>query len=188
MTGQNRGPGRLSRAEVAVAAREQARIAVNEMIAGSAGRTITQLRSKTLTWPGADGVEPEPVAGLEAACELERAAHALVEDYIRSAREAGRSWYEIGQALDLHWAAVASKESIADEAYDYALRYQPGTGRRTFSWTCPACQNRVTDNGPWPDLPGQEDGHAAGCARRTAQLDAWHRRTPGTDEEGIDNR
>jgi hypothetical protein len=33
-----------------------------------------------------------------------------------------------------------NNESIADEAYDYALRYQRGTGRRTFSWTCPACE------------------------------------------------
>src|SRR5258707_5210093 len=82
-------------------------------------------------------------------------------------------------AVDLHWAAVASEESIADDAYDYALRYQPGTGRRTFSWMCPACQHQVTDNGPWPDPPEQEDGHAADCARRTAQLDAWRRRTSG---------
>jgi hypothetical protein len=42
-------------------------------------------------------------ARLEAAHALERAVHDLVEDYIRQARQAGRTWYEIGQALDLHW-------------------------------------------------------------------------------------
>jgi hypothetical protein len=42
-------------------------------------------------------------ARLEAAHALEQAVHDLVEDYIRQARQAGRTWYEIGQALDLHW-------------------------------------------------------------------------------------
>jgi hypothetical protein len=179
MTGQNERSRRLSRAEVAAVASVRARTAVDEIVAESAGRTITELRSEALAWPGTNTLQPEPVACLESARELERAAHGLIEYYIRLAREAGRSWYEIGEALDLHWAAVASKESIADEAYDYALRYQPGTGRRTFSWMCPACQQQVTDNGPWPDPPEREDGHAADCARRTAQLDPWRRRSSG---------
>jgi hypothetical protein len=148
------------------------------MVAESAGRTITQLRSAALTWPATNTVLPEPVACLESARELERAAHELIERYIRLARETGRSWYEIGEALDLHLGAVASKESIADEAYGYALRYQPATGRRKVTWTCPACQQQITDNGPWPDPPEREDGHAAGCGRRTAQLDAWQPRPP----------
>ncbi len=179
MTGQNERSRRPSRADVAAAARIKATTAVDDMVAESAGRTTTQLRSTALTWPGTNTVQPEPVACLESARELERAAHELAERYICLARETGRSWHEIGEALDLHWAAAANKESIADEAYDYALRYQPGTGRRTFTWTCPACQQQVTDNGPWPDPPEQEDGHAADCARRTAQLDAWQRRPPG---------
>lgn len=79
-------------------------------------------------------MEPEPIACLEAARELERAAHAVQLGYIRLAREVGRNWYEIGDALDLHWAAVASKESIVDEAYDYALnlKWRPGGDRRSF--------------------------------------------------------
>jgi len=159
-------------------ARIKATTAVEEMIAESAGGTSTQLWSIALTWPGTNTVQPEPVACLESVRELERAAHELIERYIGLAREAGRSWHEIGEALDLHWAAAANKESTADEAYDYALRYQPGTGRRTFTWICPACQRQITDNGPWPDLPEQETGHAADCARRTAQLDAWQRLPP----------
>ncbi len=130
MTGQNERSRRPSRADVAAAARIKATTAVDDMVAESAGRTTTQLRSTALTWPGTNTVQPEPVACLESARELERAAHELAERYICLARETGRSWHEIGEALDLHWAAAANKESIADEAYDYALRYQPGTGLR----------------------------------------------------------
>ncbi len=111
--------------------------------------------------------------------ELERAAHELVEHYIRLAREAGRNWFEIGGALDLHCAAAASKESIADQAYDYALQYQPGTGRGTFSWMCPAFQQQVTENGPWPDPPEQEDG---ACHRLRSPL-CW-RDMSGTSPAG----
>lgn len=182
MTSQDKGLDRLSRIEFKKVAQENAQIAIDSIITAFAGRTITEPRSKALAWPGVNGIETEPVAGLEAAHELERAAHRLIEDYIRQAREAGRSWYEIGDALDLHSAAVYNKESVADEAYDYALRYQPGTGRRTFSWTCPACHNLITDNEPWPDPPGREDGHASDCSRRTAQLTAWQQRISGRQE------
>jgi hypothetical protein len=179
MTSHGPHPSRLSRAAVAAAATTRVATAVDGMVREAGARTITQLRSAALSWPGTNTVQPEPVAGLESARELERAAHVLVEHYIRLARETGRSWFEIGEALDLHWAAVANKESIADEAYDYALRYQPGTGRRTFSWRCPACQQEVGDNGPWPEPPRQEDGHAGDCPRRTTQLRAWQRRASG---------
>jgi hypothetical protein len=179
MASQNQRSSRLSRADVAASATTRATTAVNDMVSESGGRMITRLRSTALSWPGTNTVQPEPVSCLESALELERAAHGLIEHYIRLSREAGRSWFEIGDALDLLQAAAANKESIGDEAYDYALRYQPWPGRRTFSWMCPACQQQVRDNGPWPDPPGQEDGHAADCARRTAQLDAWRRRASG---------
>jgi len=179
MTSVNPRPSRLLRADIAASATARVTNAVDDMVRESGARTNTQLRSAELGWPGTNTVQPEPVAGLESARELERAAHTLIEHYIGLARETGRSWAEIGEALDLHWAAVASSESVADEAYDYALRYQPGTGRRTFSWRCPACQHRVNDNGPWPDPPGREDGHAANCARRAVQLRAWRRRASG---------
>ena len=176
MTSHNPRPSGLSRKSIAAAATTKVTTAVDDMIRESGARTVTQLRSTELSWPGTNTVQPEPVAGLESARELERAAHTLIEHYIRLARETGRSWFEIGEALDLHWAAVVNNESIADEAYDYALRYQPGTGRRTFSWRCPACQHQVGDNGPWPDPTRQEVGHAADCARRAAELHARRRR------------
>lgn len=167
------GPA-LSR-ELKATARAQATEAVQSIVAGLGGRTVLEVRSRSLTWPGVNGMEPEPLASLEAARELERAAHALQLGFIRLSRETGRSWSEIGDSLDLPWEAVVAKESIADMAYDYALSYQPdpAPGRRTFTWTCPACQQPITDHGPWPDLPNQQDGHKTDCPRWSAQLDQW---------------
>ncbi len=67
MTGQNERSRRLSRADVAAVASVRATTAVNEMVAESAGRTITELRSEALTWPGTNTLQPEPVACLESA-------------------------------------------------------------------------------------------------------------------------
>ena len=77
--------------------------------------------------------------------------------------------------MDLFWESVVSKESIADEAYDRALRLQnPNQVRdREFTWSCPACQQIVKDRGPWPALPKQETGHADGCQRWKDQVAAW---------------
>lgn len=115
------------------AARREVRCAVATMISESGGRTIARLWSTQQDWPGTNGITPEPVAGLEPAHAIEQAAHALIKDLIRQAREAGRSWHEIGEGLDLHWHPVLAKKSIADVAYDYALSYQAETGMRTFA-------------------------------------------------------
>ena len=135
-------------------------------IRGFGGQTVLPVQTRSIIWPGVNGVEPEPIACLEAARELERAAHALQLGYILQARQAGRNWYEIGEALDLHWAASANKESIV-EAYDYAqqLDWRPGLGRQVLTWTCPACQQTIIDHGPYGDLPEQQEGHAAECRR-----------------------
>jgi hypothetical protein len=179
MAGQIKSTGWALHQEIAAVALEKARVAVNEIVAEFAGRTVSQPKSRTVARPGMNSVEPEPAASLEAALALERAAHALIEGYIRLAREAGRSWLEIGNALDLLSAAAANQESVGDEAYGYALRYQVTPGSHTFWWTCPACRNRVTDHGPWLELPKQEDGHASDCARRNAHLTAWRQRQVG---------
>ena len=173
MTSQRQSSWFLSRADLEALARTRAATTVDDIVSDTGGRTSTRLASTALTSPGTNGVQPEPIASLETARELERAAHDLVEHYIRLARQAGRSWSEIGDALDLHWTAVVSDDSIADVAFDYAVQYKPSTGRRTFSWMCPACEREVSDKGPWSDPPEQEDGHAADCARRTSELDEW---------------
>jgi len=153
---------------------------VRDIVEGFGGQTVLPVRTRSITWPGVNGVEPEPIACLEAARELERAAHAVQLGYIRQAREAGRNWYEIGEALDLHWAASANKESIVIEAYDYALELgrRPGLDRQPFTWTCPACQKVISDRGPYGELPQQQEGHGGGCPRWAAEVADWEERRP----------
>ena len=119
-----------------------------------------QVQTRSLTWPGVNGVEPEPIACLEAVRELERAAHAMQFGYVRKARGAGRSWYEIANALDLHWAASANKKSVVVEAYDYALELgrRSGLDCQPLTWTCLACEQTITDHGPYGDLPSSRKG------------------------------
>jgi hypothetical protein len=121
----------------------------------------------------------EAVAALEAAHELEQAAHALAGEYVRQAREAGRSWEVIGDALGLLFLASANKIGVGEQAHDYALAYDHRPGPRTYTWPCPACEQTITDHGPYPDVPGQEEGHDPACTRRTAQLAAWEEQRSG---------
>lgn len=141
------------------------------------GDNYRLLKTRPDIWPPIDTTPSEPLKRLVAARELEHAAHAAQQAFIREARETGQSWYEIGQALDLLWQAVGSGESVSDEAYDYALRYERTTAIRTpYTWTCQACQRVITDRGPWPFRPEQqEDGHAADCPRWTHRLEFWRR-------------
>ncbi len=169
------GETRLTRAELDTIARREARRAIDGAVAASGGRTLAHLRTSGRTWPGASTIEPEPIAQIESAHAIEQAARDLISEFIRLARQAGRNWYEIGNALDLHYHAVAAKISIAEVAHDYALDNQTSTGIHTFTWTCPACGRRITDQGPFRELPTQEEGHAGDCPRWTAELAEWSR-------------
>jgi hypothetical protein len=169
------GSARISRTGVETSAGREVRRAIDVMATEAAGRTIAHIRSTSLIWPGTNTVEPEPIVAIEAAHAIEQAAHSVLKDLIRLARQAGRNWYEIGEALDLHWEAVVAKESIADIAYDYALEYQADRGMRTFVWTCPACEQLITDQSPFNELPAQEEGHADDCRRWSAELAEWQR-------------
>jgi hypothetical protein len=101
---------------------------------------------------------------INAAHAIEAAAHALIQDLIRLAREAARSLYEIGDALDLDGQAVAARVALAEVAYDYALEYQVGKSMRWFAWTCPACHQLITDHGPLDEEQDREERHADECA------------------------
>lgn len=175
MTDMAAGSASPTTTSVETSARREVRRAVGTMLGEAAGRTVTLLRTTSSTLPGMNTVSPEPIAAIEAAHAIEQASHALIKDLIRLAREAGRSWYEIGAALDLHGAAVVEKVSITEVAYDYALSFQNDRLTRTFTWTCPACRQLITDQSPFRDFPDQEEGHAEDCARWTAELAEWRR-------------
>jgi hypothetical protein len=104
--------------QLRAAAHSRAGTVVQEIVAGFGRRTIHAVGSRTRTWPGTNAINPEPIACLEAEHELERVAHASHLGYIWLAREAGRKWREIGEALYLHLEAVVAKESISEVAHD----------------------------------------------------------------------
>jgi hypothetical protein len=159
-------------------ARERAEGAAREMAARFGSRTLSRGRPRLVAGPERDIPWLEAAAALEAAHLLERAAHALAGTYIRRAREAGLPWNLIGDALDLLPCASANKIGVGEQAHEYALSYWTGPGPRTYTWDCPACQQAVTDHGPYPDPARSEDGHDAACPRRTAELAAWEQHRP----------
>ena len=161
---------------IRTAAREKIGRAVRDMVLRLSGDPLTRIELPPSTQHTADLAGAHPLATLEAAAELEQAAHDLVAEHIRLARQAGRTWYQIADALHLCALACANGESAADEAFDFALKYRSIADHHDITWTCPACQQPITDHGPWDELPEQEEGHTADCPRRTAELAAWQAR------------
>lgn len=117
----------------------------------------------------------EPLAGAQAARDLENAARRAARDYIRQARETGHGWDHIGHALRLDPAEAGA--SPADAAYTYAAG-RPDTEApwqpRSFAWTCRTCDQHITDHGPVQGPADDEHGHTAGCSRHAAAIAAWN--------------
>lgn len=158
---------------IRAAARDKIGRAVRSMVLRLTGDPHGRVELPPVTQDTADLAGEHPLASLEAAAELEQAAHDLVAEHIRLAREAGRTWYQVADALHLHAVACVNKESARDEAFSFALQYHSIAKRGDIIWTCRACHQKITDHGPWDELPKQEDGHTADCPRRTAELAAW---------------
>ena len=107
--------------------------------------------------------EPEPLAGIRAATALRNAASRAVSDCARYAREDGKSWTEIGAAME-----------PARDQYSAFLAVASHLGRGpSFAWTCPACGQTVIDYGPEEGPNDSERGHGDGCERFVATIEAW---------------
>ena len=108
--------------------------------------------------------EPEPLAGIRAATALRNAASRAVSDCARYAREDGKTWTEIGAAME-----------PAHDQYSVFLSVASQLGRGpSFTWTCAACGQVVIDHGPEAGHPSDaEEGHSGGCSRFAAEIEAW---------------
>jgi hypothetical protein len=162
------------RARAEAAAHREARWTVEMMVAHETATTGFAARSTATNRQAVSAMALEPIAGLAAAQALELAAHSLIEELIRIARQAWHSWNDIGEALGLHRRAVVAGDSLAKVAFDYALSYQPSMERRTFTWRCLACDQLVTDHGPSGEPFDREEGHADRCGRWATELEEWH--------------
>ncbi len=154
------------------AARDQARRAAQRLALDAGAEPVTRP-----VFPGSDATvrDVAALAGARAARDLELAARRAARDYIRAARQDGHHWHQIAQALGLPPGAGTTGEA----AYDYAAGppdpdapWRP----RSFTWTCPSCDQAIADHGPDAGTPADaENGHASSfehLARRPAEYDA----------------
>ncbi|WP_226367839.1 hypothetical protein [Pseudonocardia sp. ICBG162] len=126
----------------------------------------------------------DPFAGIGAALLMRTVAEGQLYEYARAARAAGRSWDDIGAALDL---PSGEYRPVGEQAFDWLVcgrvpDSEPEGVRswRTPSayWRCPSCDGVVTDHGPCGSHPDDiESGHTDGCARHRADIAAWTART-----------
>ncbi|MDN5916086.1 MAG: hypothetical protein L0I76_13450 [Pseudonocardia sp.] len=131
----------------------------------------------------------DPLAGVRAADLLARVADAQRTDHARAARAAGRSWDEIGEALEL---PLDGDRPRGEAAFEWLIegRAPESTGPAdglfrtpTTWWRCSACGQQVSDRGPYESHPDDnEHGHTEGCPRRAAAIGAWRTRTAAEGE------
>jgi hypothetical protein len=152
------------------AARETARREIFRLARDSGAGLVTRPAYPMPNAPVTRDVEP--LAGARTALDLELAARGIARDYVRQAREAGHGWDQIAQALGLD----PSGEKLADLAFDYvAGRPDPEApwAPRYFRWTCPSCDQHITDRGPIQGPEDDELGHAHGCRRLAQAIADW---------------
>lgn len=121
--------------------------------------------------------KPAPLTGIRAAMTAQQAAKAVVRSYISTARSDGLTWEQIGDTLR-QAGAISGNDLTEDSPYYVAVaafEYAAGPAElfrdRTFGWTCPGCDKRVIDRGPYDGNPlATQFGHAAGCARLAAAI------------------
>ncbi len=118
----------------------------------------------------------EPLAGMRAARDIELGARHTAYGYIRTAREAGHGWHEIGTALGLAPGADADQvgQTVGEAAYTYAAgRPDTETARRygrAFAWTCQSCDRVIDDRGLCNGPADDERGHADRCPHLAATV------------------
>ncbi|RJL19278.1 hypothetical protein [Bailinhaonella thermotolerans] len=105
---------------------------------------------------------PDLLAAAWAARRLASLATMRARQYVVQAREAGRRWEDIGQALCLR---APHDLSLRDVTLEYALCGVDAEGRACVTWRCPACARMVREYVREADPAAAEHGHAADCAR-----------------------
>ena len=124
---------------------------------------------------GARTTEPvmDPAAAIRMSLMLRGAVDQQLHTYLRRARQAGLSWAQIGEALNLREYGEERGVSLAEAAYEYATdaEHTRPFDRLSFYWKCPACGAGVTDRGPYNTHPlDNEEGHAETCTRIAAAI------------------
>lgn len=170
------------------AAGEQARRLVREVAVDVFGAVVVETPIPGFTVLTDVGLD-DPLTGVRAALLLRGVVEGQLHGHARAARAAGRSWDEIGGALDLPDYEFDSRAEITFTWLVEGREPDPDTDALpTFRapsthWRCSSCDQPVTDRGPFESHPDDnETGHAPGCARHQADVAAWAARTGWEDE------
>lgn len=123
--------------------------------------------------------EPQPLAGLQAALTVARLAQDQAYTFAKGLRAEGSSWADIADLLEIRW----SEEYPHREERAFELVAGPASPSSFYGpyvfFTCggpQGCGERITDRGPYNGYPSDnEDGHAEGCHRLAAEVEAYRR-------------
>lgn len=149
------------------AARHQVRRAVTEMTGGT-GDPRSAVH--------------DPLAALRALTSLRGEAVRAEREAARRAREDGRLWSQIGEAMGFADDPAPGMTSVAEHAF-LAVASDLGSGP-SFAWTCLSCLQVVIDYGPETGSPADaEHGHAEGCERLAEMARAWDASWEDEDDE-----
>jgi hypothetical protein len=125
---------------------------------------------------------PTPLAGLQAADWVVKRAGREIYEHVRRAREAGHSWEQIGQALDMR---PVDGRSVAESAYE-RVAGRPADwsfSGPSFVWRCSACDRVISDRGPYENHPDDnQPGHTKDCPRLATDLTRWRASWDGTPD------
>ena len=139
-----------------------------------------QARHQVSLTVAAMGGGHDPLKALGALTQLRAAVTRAERDAARRAREDGRTWHDIGEALGFKGLSGFPWTSVAERAF-LATASDLGSGP-VVAWECPVCGGMVTDRGPETGHPADaEEGHRGSCARLTATVKAWNAQWEGSE-------
>lgn len=170
-----------------VSRREQAAWRTRDLVRGVAVTAFDAIEHREpiegfheLSRPALD----DPLAGVRAGRLVSDVAAGQLREWALRARGAGRTWDDVGEALEL--PAALEGGTRAEAAWEWLVEHRPPAPSRepgcpgSAVWTCTTCRGRVRDTGPFASHPDdRETGHVDGCTRQAAALQAWRRETEG---------
>ena len=155
------------------AARDEANLAVRGAL-HRMGRAAGAAFTEQPIFEGASTTEQimDPAAAIRMSLMLRSTVEYQLHTSIRRARAAGMTWAQVGEALNLE-ADQDRGIPLAEVAYEYVTDAEHARpfDQLSFYYTCSACEQHVTDRGPYNTHPlDNEEGHAGDCARMAAAI------------------
>ena len=126
--------------------------------------------------PGTAARDVEPIAGARAARDLELAARGIARDTSATPAKPDTNGTRSARPSA---SSPAANPTPGRDACRGRIRLRGRTGptprrrgSRSFAWTCPTCQQPISDRGLIKGPADDEHGHAEHCARLAVAI-AW---------------